>query len=151
MRYWSLVMSGLISLLLVGCSSSSPVEQPPEPQVSVEDLKANATTPDYDDLARTPEQFVGTALTFVGEVIQVAGSEPRQVLRVNVTEGEYLWKDTVWVNVKAEGVRVLEKDIVQLWGTGAGERVYTAVLGNEVRVPQVDAYAIEVVVKAGDR
>ena len=56
----------------------------------------------------------------------------------------------IWVNA-TEGTRVLEKDIVRFWGVVRGERTYTAIFGNRVRIPEVDAVAVEVVVKAGDR
>lgn len=139
----------LLVLVMAGCSA--PSTESAQPPISVAELKRQTETPAYDDLARTPEQYKGHSLKFTGEVVQVTGDPNRPVLRINITKGDYdLWQNTVWVNVKTD-VRVLEKDIVQFWAVGQGDMTYKAVMGNEIRIPQVDAYALDVVTKAGDR
>lgn len=131
-------------------STSAPRSENQSETTSIDTIKASATTPRYDDLARNPSEFKGRPVVLKGEVIQTAGSTSRPVLRVNVTENTYFWTDTIWVNAPS-GTRVLEKDIIQIWGTVRGEREYTALLGNSVRLPEIDGRAIEVLVKAGDR
>lgn len=130
--------------------SSTPAKTPKPAAPTVDEIKAAAVTLSYDDLARDPLAHKGKAVVLKGEVIQVAGSTTKPILRVNVTDKEFYWTDTIWVNAPSTP-RVLEEDIVQLWGTVKGEREYTALLGNSVRVPEVDGVALEVLVKAGDR
>jgi hypothetical protein len=79
-----------------------------------------------------------------GQVVQVSeAGDTRVVLRVNVTQGKYgSWDDTIWVNY--DGPRVVEDDIVQVWGTVVGRRTYTAVLGNQITIPEITVQALTV-------
>jgi hypothetical protein len=116
-----------------------------------EDFKASCTSVEYDDLARNTETYVGQHIHYQGDVVQVREmGNDRYVLRVNVTKDEYdLWRDTIWVNYT--GSRTLERDIIQLWGTVKGRREYTAVLGNQIVIPEIDAKYLEIDVKAANR
>lgn len=147
---------GLI-LILTGCSGSADqptttttlTSTPPiaKPAVNVDQLKSDAVTPKYDDLARYPDQYRGRHLVFTGEVVQVVDN----VLRVNITDKGYdIWTDTIWVNLHTTD-KILENDIIKVWGIGQGEIKYTTVMKAELTIPQVDVYATELITKAGDR
>jgi len=141
--FLTVVLSMII--FLTGCSSKktsnlSSTETP-------EQFKLKCTKLDYTQLARNPDNYQGQRIVYVGKVVQTQESGNDMVLRINVTKGESgLWKDTVWVNyTKPVGSnRILEDDVVQLWGTVKGLRHYTAVMGNEVTIPEIDAKYIEV-------
>ncbi len=111
---------------------------------TIDQIKALAKNVLYNELARNTEDYVGDIIYYRGQVIQVQEVRDRRVvLRVNVTEGSYgIWKDTVWVNY--EGPRVLEDDIVHIWGKVKGRRTYIAVLGNQVTIPEIDAVVLEI-------
>ncbi|OQB11612.1 MAG: hypothetical protein BWY15_02439 [Firmicutes bacterium ADurb.Bin193] len=68
-------------------------------------------------------------------------------LRIDVTQGEYdLWSDTIFVEYtrkSAEESRILENDIVTIYGTMNGLKTYQSVLGNQVTVPCIVAEYIE--------
>jgi len=53
------------------------------------------------------------------------------------------WEDTVWGNY--HGKRYLEDDIVNVWGRVKGLRTYTAVLGQEITVPEIDVLHMELI------
>ncbi len=118
--------------------------------LTLKEMKQQAKTMPYDDLMRENKNYVGDIVYYRGEVQQVSEiSQNEYVLRVSVTEKEYFWDDVVWVDYI--GSRVLEKDIIDLWGAVTGLRTYTAVLGNDITIPKIKADAVEVVIKAGDR
>ena len=56
---------------------------------------------------------------------------------------QYGWDDTVWVNYS--GSRVLEDDIIQVWGTVDGRRTYETVLGASVTIPELTSLVLEIV------
>ena len=110
---------------------------------------AQAVTIDYDDLFRNNEDHIGKVVRYVGEVVQVQENscvlceEPSYTLRIAVTEGSYgLWDDPIWVDYTG-AERFLEDDIVTVWGIVEGLQKYTAVLGNQITVPQVKALEIQ--------
>jgi hypothetical protein len=159
---WTIIMSvafaarlvaadptGISKALLTPSRTSSSTTAKPSGQ-TVDGVNAAATTIRFDDLARDPNHYRGQAVLYDGEVIQVAGTTSHPVYRVNVTEGKYGWTDTIWVNAPANP-RVLERDIIRLWGTVKGEREYNGLFGTGVRVPEVDAVEVQVTTKAGDR
>lgn len=113
------------------------------PTPTNEQLKALAKNVPYDSLARNTEKYVGELVYYKGQVVQVMEMGGlKVVLRVNVTEQPFgLWDDTIWVNY--EGPRVLEDDIVHIWGEVVGRRTYTAVLGNEITIPEITAVILE--------
>lgn len=108
-------------------------------------------TIDYATLARNPDKYKGEHFKFTGQVIQVLESsswfDDSTTLRVNVTpeenqfaDGGYLWSDTIVCTVtipKGEG-RILEDDIIDLYGECYGLYTYKAVLGNEISIPRID-------------
>ena len=132
-----------------GCQTTS--GKPAEKEkcaVTFETIKSNALTVSYGDLMRSPDNYKGKIVHYRGEVVQVMeNGGDSYVLRVAVTRGEYrIWTDIIWVNY--QGSRVLENDIVELWGRVKGLKTYDAVLGNSVTIPELDALYLNVVFKA---
>jgi hypothetical protein len=107
----------------------------------------------FDDLMRNNERYVGDILYVEGKVIQsqnIYGDT--YALRVSITKedlgfGTEYYKDPIYVNYAGE--RILEGDIVGIHGRVVGIKEYTAVLGNQVELPEVDSLLLEVV-KKGD-
>lgn len=110
--------------------------------INIEQLKNTAESFEYDDLARFPEKYQSKYLYFTGEVIQ----KTDDVLRVNVTKGEYnFWEDTVYIVLKDENARILEDDIVKMWGVSNGNISYTAILGQKITIPGITVHAAEII------
>lgn len=114
---------------------------------TAEDLKneymASCSDYSYKDIARNPDNYKGSKAKFTGKVIQVSeGWFNKVVLRVDVTKGEYgIWDDTVYVNYKySDGEsKILEDDIITMYGTLDGRETYTSVLGAEITIPRFQA------------
>lgn len=103
---------------------------------------------EYMDLARNPDRNMDSRVVFTGKVIQTLESGRSVALRVNVNRGDYgIWQDTLFVNYKrAEGEsRILENDIITLWGTTKGLKTYRTVLFSEVTIPAIDARYITII------
>jgi hypothetical protein len=115
--------------------------------LSPEQVKAQAGAIGYDLLARSPTNYAGSLVSFRGKVVQATQSGTSYVLRVNVSRGKYeSWSDTIYVDYRAGSTadpRILEGDIIQLWGEFVGIKSYKAVLGQTIQIPYVIARAIE--------
>lgn len=114
------------------------------PKLSESEFKAQCSTIDFDTLARNPDKYKGKKYKFTGEVIQVSESSLLGMtfcdLRINVTEGEYGWEDTIYatVTLKEGEDRILEDDIITIWGTCEGNYTYTSIMGASISLPKID-------------
>ena len=107
--------------------------------------KDRAINVSYDELMRNTDNYIGKIVYYRGKIVQVTEvSKNEYVLRVDVTEKPY-WKDTIWVNYI--GKRLLEDDIIDVWGKVEGLKSYEAVLGNEVTIPEITSLELEFVTK----
>jgi len=111
--------------------------------LSLEEVKKVAVELSYDELLRNNENYIGKIVHYKGEVNQaIEGSGNNYYLRIYVTKGEYgLWNDDVFVNY--QGKRILENDIIDIWGEVRGIKNYTTVLGASRSIPEIDAFYIE--------
>ncbi len=114
------------------------------PKLSESEFKAQCSTIGFDTLSRNPDKYKGKKYKFTGEVIQVSESTLLGMtfcsLRINVTEGEYGWEDTIYatVTLKEGEDRILEDDIITIWGTCDGNYTYTSVMGASISLPKID-------------
>ena len=108
------------------------------------DFKANCSTYTYKEMARNPDSFKGTNVKLTGEVIQAIYGDISTELRVNITkEGTYStwYTDTIYVIYypgEGEG-KILEDDIITLWGTSQGDISYVSTIGATITLPCVYA------------
>jgi hypothetical protein len=116
------------------------------PSLSVAEIKSQAQTIPYASLMRNPDTYKNTIVHFKGKVVQV-----QQIygdtfyLRIATKQTPYIgyFDDIIYVDYK--GNRLLEDDIVDLWGNFVGLKSYTAVLGNEITIPEINALHAEIV------
>ncbi len=101
----------------------------------------------YETIARNPDSYVGTYGKYTGEVIQVLECCSSVVLQVNITEGKYSYSDTIYVTytMKDGESRILEDDIITIYGVNNGLYSYTSVIGTTVTLPYVKAEYIDLV------
>lgn len=115
------------------------------------EFKAQCTAISYDDLARLTENYIGKKTTFTGMISSIQEiSDTQIVMLIGVTKGQFgIYSNAIWVNyVYQKGQkRFLQNDIVDLWGTVEGRKTYTAVNGQQVTVPELDASIIEIAQK----
>lgn len=113
-------------------------------------LRNNCGSYSYDEIARNPGSYEGKYAKFTGKVIQVQQSELygilAYVMRVNVTKTRYSYTDTVYVTYYAaqDDTRILEDDIITMYGELTGEKTYTTVMGASVTIPSFTASYVDI-------
>lgn len=116
-------------------------------KVSAKAYKNKCKTLSFKDLSRNPDKHKGEKLKYTGQVIQVQEDEhwlddnTTVDLRINVTKDEYgLWDDTIYATVELpkNADRILEDDIITIWGECDGKYSYTSVLGSDVTLPKIN-------------
>lgn len=101
----------------------------------------------YQDIARNPDSYIGQCAKFTGKVIQVMESGTSCQYRVNVTQSRYSWSDTIYVTYTKSSIsesRILEDDIITIYGTLAGNYTYETVMHSELTIPSIDAKYIKI-------
>jgi hypothetical protein len=93
----------------------------------------------YDQLARTPDAYTGSTLTFSGKVLQALQGQGNTILRIAISSDGH--SDVMYVEYQAapSEPRILELDIVDVRGRFVGIKSYTATLGNTIQIPHVIA------------
>lgn len=93
----------------------------------------------YEQIARNPDNFKGTNVKITGEVIQVMEDSTSTNLRVNITNSGNYYTDTIYVVYHPEigEDKILENDIITIYGTSQGDCSYTTVLGATVTLPNI--------------
>ena len=113
------------------------------------EFKASCQTYTFEQMARNPENFKGTNVKITGEVIQALYGSKGVDLRVNITkQGSYTtyYTDTIYVVYYPEDGedKILEDDIITIYGTSQGDYTYTSTLGAPVTLPLVYGKYIEI-------
>ena len=109
------------------------------PIMTIEEIKNNASAISYDDLMRHNDVYVGDIIYNRGEILQV--NERRTdtyILRVATKQSTYGYHDDV-IYVNYKGDRLLEGDIIDIWGKSKGLKTYEAILGNQITIPEIDS------------
>ena len=100
----------------------------------------------YEEIARDPDDYKGDKAKFTGKVVQVMQEGNTYTLRVNITKTRWGYDDTILVYYEAqEGAsRILEDDIVTMYGMLGGTYTYKTVMGNSLTVPLLYAKYISI-------
>ena len=108
----------------------------------------------FEELARNPSSHKGNDYIIKGKVIQVQESYDNDIqLLVYITETqiEYIeesyFKDAIYVTYEYESDsedRILEGDVITIYGKCQGSKTYTTVLGSSNTVPYIDALYINI-------
>lgn len=116
--------------------------------ISEDEYKNNCQSIDYKTLARNPDKYNGNDYVFTGKVIQTQESTKSDTveLRINITQDEYSWSDTIYATVEIPkgNNRILDDDVIKFWGRCAGLHSYTGALGSNVSLPQIDIRYFEI-------
>lgn len=150
----TLTTSGTRAKKCTGCNEIIVSESYELSEEEKEELyKESCKKYNYNDIARSPNKYKGEMAKFTGEVVQVQQETVYgivfYVLRVNVTKkGSYYpyYTDTIYVTYFADedDPRILEEDIITMYGTLEGEKTYTTVMGASVTIPAFSAEYIDI-------
>lgn len=159
-KKWKMVIASigyfLILMIILGAmtgpgpsqTSTNPVPEQkistPVPTIqskSIEEIKKDAITIPYKDLMRESENYIGKIVYYRGQIKQVQEtSGNKYIFRIATKKSDYgddYNDDVIWVEYK--GSRMLENDIVDIWGEVKGLQSYEAVLGNKITIPSISS------------
>lgn len=112
-----------------------------------EEKKGYKTGITYDQLARNPEEYRGKKVMFKGEVLQV--SEVDSEIQIRLATKANKWggySDNViyvYFDKSLLSGRILEDDIITIYGIARGLHTYTTVLGASVTLPLIEVEKID--------
>ena len=135
--------SGKREVLCTVCGAVvSSEETEPDDSMIESAYKASCSEFSYTDVARNPDAYDGASAVFRGKVVQVMQQGNIYILRVN-KDSDY--NSTVYVTYLAdEGApRILEDDVVTLWGSLNGLMTYETIFGASVTIPSFVALYVE--------
>lgn len=112
-----------------------------------EEKKGYDTGITFDQLARTPDNFIGKKVKFKGRVIQVIEGGSEVNLRIATKKSSYgsYIDNVILVYYKTTIVdsRVLEDDIVTIYGVSQGLYTYDSTMGAKITVPLISVDRID--------
>ncbi|MCR5667357.1 MAG: hypothetical protein K6G01_11095 [Eubacterium sp.] len=110
--------------------------------------KKSCESVEYNAIARDPDSYIGKNIKFYGQVIQVMESGDDVTLRIATKEEEYLgyYDDIVLVAYTyADGdSKILEDDMITVWGECLGTTTYESVLGGDITIPSMAAKYVKI-------
>ena len=90
----------------------------------------------YDQLARTPDDYMGKDITFAGKVLQVMeDSSSKQTQFRIATSDDYDKVMLVGYDSSILKSRVLEDDEIRFYGTSIGLVTYQSTMGGNITIP----------------
>lgn len=117
--------------------------QAAEEEAALLDKSAYRWDVTYDNLARTPDDFIYQKVALYGRVVQVMEGDGTTQLRVAVND-DYNSVVLVEYDSSISSMRVLEDDYVDMYGTSAGLLTYSSTMGGEITIPALLVNIIEI-------
>ncbi len=101
----------------------------------------------FDHLARNPDDYTGKKVKLTGHVVQVVEYEQETQIRLATkktnygkTGYEHSFEDVVYLYVDASNItsRILEDDLVTIYGTSRGLYTYTSTTDLRITLPLIE-------------
>ena len=122
------------SLAAAEAEAKAQAEAEAQAQKEAEEKAGYETGITYEQLARTPEDYTGKKIKFKGKVIQVLEGTDSTEIRLAVGS-DY---NTILYGIYDSSIvssRVLEDDVITIYGTSAGLLSYTSTMGGTITIP----------------
>ena len=102
---------------------------------------AECGTYEYENLQRNPNAYKGNKAKFTGRIVQVMeGWFGATDFRIDIGNENIVY---VSYTMKDDELRYLEDDNVTVYGELTGVKSYTALLGNQITIPSIEAKYID--------
>lgn len=111
---------------------------------SKKEFKDSCKEYSYKTIARNPSQYDGKRVKFTGKVAQVSEgllNNKSITILMQVTKDEYGFYDDViycTYTYSQNESKILEDDIITIYGTCKGDITYTSLLGANITVPNIE-------------
>lgn len=103
-------------------------------------FKENCSVLNWEEIMRSPENFRGTTYTLTAQVFQVV-SEKNGYVELLLYDSKYVFAS---YSYKENDLKILEDDIVTIYGTFYKPYDYTSVLGTSHSVPSIVVQFIQI-------
>ena len=90
----------------------------------------------YDQLARTPDDYINKKVKFTGEAIQIIEGESSVQIRLAI-DSDYDKIILIEYSSDIVSSRILEDDIITIYGVSTGLLSYQSTLGGTITIPSV--------------
>lgn len=104
---------------------------------AAEAAKGYETGITYDQLARTPDSYIGKKVKFKGKVLQVIEGDTVTQIRLAVNSN---YDKVLYCTIPkrlTSSMRMLEDDIVTVFGVSAGLLTYQSTMGGQITIPSI--------------
>ncbi|GEM_PF-2327625 len=152
-KWWFWILVAFIGFCLIctipnyNRTINTATQNEQETIISEEEFKNSCTTFDYNELERNPNEYINKNAVFTGKVVQVMEYGNDISYRVNITKDNYgLWVNTIYVDYTKKDEnerRILEGDIITIYGTLNGIKHYTSIQDAQVSIPHLIAKYVE--------
>lgn len=101
-----------------------------------EEAKGYETGITYDNIARNPDDYIGKKVKFTGKVIQIIEGDATIQMRFAIDKD---YDQVVFCEYLSSIVdsRVLEDDIITIYGISSGTISYQSTMGGQITVPSI--------------
>lgn len=116
--------------------AAAEAEAKAQAEKEAEEAKGYETGITYEQIARTPDDYKGQKVKFTGKVIQVIEGDTSTQIRLAV-DSDY---DTVLLGEFDKSIvtsRVLDDDIITIYGSSVGVISYQSTMGGTITIPGV--------------
>ena len=127
-------------LFVIGAQKyyNKPIQQTVSATPDLTQFKQNCEEIEYTALARNPNSYIDRKVKFTGQVVQALEQDGAYFVLMNVVDNGYGYWDGLigaWVQAKSNGDRILEDDIITVYGICRGLYTYETIMGAENSVP----------------
>ena len=112
-----------------------------------EEKKGYETGITYNDLARNPDDYTGKKVKFKGRVLQVSELSNEIQIRLATKKDSWGYSDDIvylYFEKSLISSRILDDDIITIYGTAKGLHTYETVLGANVTLPLIYVEKIDI-------
>lgn len=143
--FWLLIILLVLFGLMIAGSGNQYKLSNDAGEMSEKDFKDACQEYDYKDLMRNADSLKGNKIVVTGEVVQVVyeSEEGNSESQYRVSTGKeeyddgYFDDDIVLYYKRGDSPKLIEDDIVTIYGELSGTEEYTTILGAKVTVPVV--------------
>lgn len=118
-------------------------EEEEKARLEAEEAKGYETGTTFEQLARTPDDYILTKVKFSGKVVQVMEGDSATQIRFAVNDD---YDTIIYAEISTEltdNNRILEDDYVTLSGYSMGLLTYDSTLGGEITIPSISVDKID--------
>lgn len=110
--------------------------------LAAEEAKGYETGISYDNIARNPDEYEGKKVKFTGEVIQLIENDDTIQIRFAIDKD---YDQIIFCEYSPSIVdsRILEDDVITIYGVSAGTISYESTLGAKITIPAVSIDRID--------